>query len=189
MATESTRRVATYERVSSEDQRERQTIRTQTEVLARELERNPEVELVRRYADDGVSGTIPMIERPDGRRLLQDAERGVFDELWVYDLTRLARNTTDATQIRDTLERWDVVLCTDGRAVEPSSTTYTLPSPRRSGVESASARSTGRTAQRPKDAMSAGSSPSATESRASDRKHAWCRTSRRSGVTGLRPRW
>ena len=40
------RRVATYERVSSEDQRERETIKTQTEQLAISLARQPEIVLV-----------------------------------------------------------------------------------------------------------------------------------------------
>ena len=113
------RRIATYERVSSEDQRERQTIKTQTEALARELDRNPDVVLVARYEDDGVSGTVPMSERPGGRQMLADAERGLFDELWVYDLTRLARNTADATRIRDALEEWGIVVSWDGRVVDP----------------------------------------------------------------------
>ncbi|MCA9848428.1 MAG: recombinase family protein, partial [Dehalococcoidia bacterium] len=111
--------MATYERVSSEDQRERDTIKTQTEALARELERRTDVELVARYVDNGISGTVPMRERPEGRRLLDDAAAGRFDELWVYDSTRLARNTADATQIRDTLERHGVAVSWDGRVIDP----------------------------------------------------------------------
>ncbi len=83
MVSERTRRVVTYERVSSEDQRERQTIKTQTEELARRLQQEPGVELVDRYVDDGVSGTIPMSGRTAGRRLLEDAARGRFDEVCV----------------------------------------------------------------------------------------------------------
>ena len=64
------RRVATYERVSSEDQRERETIKTQTEQLARSLARQSDIELVERFVDDGVSGTIPIAERPAGGRLM-----------------------------------------------------------------------------------------------------------------------
>jgi site-specific DNA recombinase len=81
-----TRRVATYERVSSEDQRERETIRTQQEELAKRLNSDPTAALVKRYSDDGISGTIPMGERPDGRVLLRDAEAHVFDELWIYNV-------------------------------------------------------------------------------------------------------
>jgi site-specific DNA recombinase len=113
------RRVATYERVSSEDQRERQTIKTQTEALARELDRDPDIEVVARYADDGVSGMVPMHLRPEGQRMLADAEQGLFDELWVYDLTRLARNTADAAHIRDRLEDLGIKVYIDGRAVDP----------------------------------------------------------------------
>jgi site-specific DNA recombinase len=93
------RRVATYERVSSEDQRERETIKTQTDEIARLLAGQPGVVLVGRYVDDGVSGTTPLAERPDGRRLLADAEAGHFDEVWVYKFDRLGRDTPDQTAI------------------------------------------------------------------------------------------
>ncbi len=94
------RRVATYERVSSEDQRERETIRTQTDELARRLEREPDMVLIERYADDGVSGTIPLAERPAGGRLMRDAAAGRFDELWVYKLDRLGRDAVDLLVVR-----------------------------------------------------------------------------------------
>ncbi len=94
------RRIATYERVSSEDQRERETIKTQTDELARRLDREPDVELVERYADDGVSGTIPLAERPAGRRLMADAAGGRFAELWVYKLDRLGRDAVDLLVVR-----------------------------------------------------------------------------------------
>ena len=89
------RRVATYERVSSEDQRQRRTIETQSDELARKLQQEPGVQLVERYIDDGVSGTIPMSKRPAGRRLLEDAARGRFAEVWVYKVDRLGRDEID----------------------------------------------------------------------------------------------
>ncbi len=94
------RRVATYERVSSEDQRERETIKTQTDELARRLGRESDIELVERYADDGVSGTIPLAERPAGRRLMAAAAAGRFAELWVYKLDRLGRDAVDLLVLR-----------------------------------------------------------------------------------------
>lgn len=99
------RRVATYERVSSEDQRERETIQTQTEELARQLELSPEVELVDRYVDDGVSGAIPMAERPGGKRLMEDARGGRFAEVWVWRLDRLGRDDVDPLIVYRDLER------------------------------------------------------------------------------------
>ena len=103
MTNAANRRVATYERVSTEDQRERATIKTQTEVLARQLQDNDEVELVRRYVDDGISGTIPLSERPAGSQLLQDALKGQFDEVWVYKLDRLGRDVIDPLVVRKQL--------------------------------------------------------------------------------------
>jgi site-specific DNA recombinase len=94
------RRVATYERVSSEDQRERATIKTQADELARALARDPGVELVGRYLDDGVSGTIPLAERPEGGRLMRDAAAGRFDELHVYKFDRLGRDAVDLLVVR-----------------------------------------------------------------------------------------
>ena len=104
------RRVATYERVSSEDQRERETIRTQTDEIARHLERQPGVELVSRYVDDGVSGTIPLAERPDGRRLLADAAAGRFEEIWVYKVDRLGRDAVDLLIVRRRLDALGIAL-------------------------------------------------------------------------------
>jgi site-specific DNA recombinase len=104
-------RVATYERVSSEDQRLRETIKTQTEEIARRLAMNPALELVDRYVDDGVSGTIPMAERPAGRRLLADAAQGRFDEVWVYSVDRLGRGWADPAVVWEHLERVGVKIC------------------------------------------------------------------------------
>jgi site-specific DNA recombinase len=104
------RRVATYERVSSEDQRERETIKTQTDEIARRLASQPGVELVSRYVDDGVSGTIPLADRPDGRRLLADAVAGQFEELWVYKVDRLGRDAVDLLVVRRRLDALGITL-------------------------------------------------------------------------------
>lgn len=89
------RRVATYERVSSEDQRERETIKTQRDALDARLAGETSVTLIDRYVDDGVSGSKNVANRPDGGRLLHDAEAGRFNELWVYRLDRLGRDLVD----------------------------------------------------------------------------------------------
>ena len=63
-------RTALYLRVSSEGQREAGTIQTQSDSLTRyAAARGFEVADV--YPDDGVDGTIPLHERPEGRRLLE----------------------------------------------------------------------------------------------------------------------
>ena len=98
------RRVATYERVSSEDQRERETIKTQSEAIARHLQLTEGVELIDRYIDDGVSGTIPMSRRLSGRRLLEDSARRRFDEVWIYNVKRLGRDDVDPLLVWRDLE-------------------------------------------------------------------------------------
>jgi len=66
-------RVALYLRVSSEEQRGAGTIQTQREFLEGYYQLH-DLEVAEIYADDGVSGTIPLHERPEGRRLLEDAK-------------------------------------------------------------------------------------------------------------------
>jgi len=100
MTQERKRRVVTYERVSSEGQTDRETILTQTEELARRLDTDPAVVIVDRYVDDGVSGTTAMAEREQGQRLLADARRRKFDEVWVYKLDRLGRDDIDPLVVR-----------------------------------------------------------------------------------------
>jgi site-specific DNA recombinase len=86
------RRVAIYVRVSSEDQAERGTIRTQVAEIRRRLEQEAGVVVVDEYADDGVSGTVLLSARPSGARLLAEARVGRFSEVWVYRLDRLGRD-------------------------------------------------------------------------------------------------
>ena len=84
--------VALYLRVSTEEQRERQSIVTQREFGQRysELHRLAVCEV---FADDGVSGTVPIELRPAGRRVLEAARQGRFDQLLVFKLDRLGRET------------------------------------------------------------------------------------------------
>src|ERR1019366_4706612 len=85
--------VGVYVRVSTEEQRERQSIDTQRQFAARycDLHNLPVHEV---YADDGVSGTIAVEKRPGARRLLEDDRRGKFDQLLVFKLDRLRRAHT-----------------------------------------------------------------------------------------------
>ena len=77
------RRAAIYKRVSSDDQAERGTIATQADELRRRLAVEPNVAVVGEYDDDGISGTIPLEDRPAGARLLADARAGRLDEVWL----------------------------------------------------------------------------------------------------------
>ena len=84
--------VALYLRVSTEEQRERQSIDTQREFGSKYTDLH-ELRVHKIYADDGVSGTVPIEKRPEGQRILQAARRGEFNQLLVYKLDRLGRDT------------------------------------------------------------------------------------------------
>ncbi len=102
-------RVALYMRTSSDEQREAGTIQTQAEVLRARAERM-DLEIVKTYADDGVSGVTPLHERPAGQTLLADAKVGKFDTVLVYKLDRLARTQLGILDAADRLERMGVAL-------------------------------------------------------------------------------
>ncbi len=65
--TTNSERAALYMRVSSEEQRDAGTIQTQSDSLTRHAAACG-LEVAEVYADDRVSGTIPLHERPEGRR-------------------------------------------------------------------------------------------------------------------------
>jgi site-specific DNA recombinase len=102
-------RVALYLRVSSEEQRDHETIEIQREFL--EQYRNLyELEVADIYKDDGISGTIPLHERAEGRRLLDDAKAGKFDTVLVYKLDRLGRSLLVIVDAHDRLQTAGVSL-------------------------------------------------------------------------------
>jgi site-specific DNA recombinase len=84
--------VAIYCRVSTEEQRERQSILTQREFGQRYTELH-KLHIYGFYADDGISGTIPLECRPEGARVLKDSRAGKFDQLLIFKLDRLGRET------------------------------------------------------------------------------------------------
>src|SRR5215213_11087388 len=101
---EASERVALYMRVSSEEQRDRETIEIQREFLEQYC-RLYGLEIAEIYADDGVSGTVPLHERPDGRRLLEDTRENRFTAVLVSKLDRLGRSLLVIVDAHDRLTR------------------------------------------------------------------------------------
>jgi site-specific DNA recombinase len=101
--------VALYARVSTEDQAERQTIQTQLAHL-RQYCSLYNLTITDAYLDDGVSGTIPLDHRPEGSRLLQDAEAGRFGAVVLYRLDRLGRDLRVTMDAHDALQGYGVAL-------------------------------------------------------------------------------
>jgi site-specific DNA recombinase len=112
-------RVALYLRVSSEEQRERQTIQTQQEFLS-EYAKVMKLVVVDTYLDDGVLGTIPVEERPEGKRLLEDAKTSKFDTVLVYKLDRLGRTLLVIVEAHDKFAEFGVGLRSPHESIDTS---------------------------------------------------------------------
>lgn len=83
--------VSIYLRVSTEDQAQRATIENQFEFAKKYCDLH-ELNVIDYYKEDGVSGTIPLHERPEGKRLIEDAKNKKFETLLLYKLDRLGRS-------------------------------------------------------------------------------------------------
>ncbi len=81
--------IGLYARVSTDEQREQQTIRTQIEYARSRAAL--EGWTLREFTDEGVSGTVPLAQRPGGRALLAAALAGEFDVVATFRLDRLGR--------------------------------------------------------------------------------------------------
>ena len=89
-------RIAAYCRVSTDKDEQIDSLIHQKEFFVEYAKRNGH-DLFRLYADEGISGTS-LKRREEFKRLLQDAELGLFDMVVVKDISRFARNTVDALQ-------------------------------------------------------------------------------------------
>jgi site-specific DNA recombinase len=94
-------RLAVYARTSTEEQAERHTIAVQLTEVRHYCEAY-EHEIVEEFIDEGVSGAIPLAERPSGARLIAacEGQKGKkerrFDALLSYSVDRLGRDALQA---------------------------------------------------------------------------------------------
>jgi site-specific DNA recombinase len=106
-----------YLRVSTEEQRERQSIETQRELAERYCALHS-LAIHRIYADEGLSGAVPVALRPETRRFIEDVRLHRFDQLLVYKLDRLGRDARlilnavdelggDGVRVRSMTEEFD----------------------------------------------------------------------------------
>ncbi len=100
-------RVALYCRVSTEEQRQGQTIESQVEELQRfAVSQNWTV--VSTYKDEGWTGSV--LARPELDHLRDDAANSLFDAVLVNDVDRLARDVAHLRIVKRDLERHGVKL-------------------------------------------------------------------------------
>jgi len=88
--------IAAYCRVSTDKADQLNSLETQRKFFIQYAERSGH-RLVRLYADEGISGT-KIRHRKEFQRMMADAESGLFEQLVVKDISRLARNTVDLLQ-------------------------------------------------------------------------------------------
>jgi site-specific DNA recombinase len=102
-------KIALYARVSSDEQAEKQTIQAQVTFL-RNYVNLYSLDIYAEYLDDGVTGTIPLHERPQGKKLLRDAQLHKFDSVIFYKVDRLSRSLKHLLTAHDTLAEFGVSL-------------------------------------------------------------------------------
>lgn len=83
-------RVAVYYRVSSDEQARNETIDAQITYLRRYCEFH-NLTIIEEYADNGISGAIPLGQRPAGQKLLADARDHRFDLVLTLNVKRMSR--------------------------------------------------------------------------------------------------
>ncbi len=88
--------IAAYCRVSTDKEDQLNSLEAQKRFFTEYTQRTGD-NLVRLYADEGISGT-KIKNRKEFLRMMADAERGLFDMVVVKDISRFARNTVDLLQ-------------------------------------------------------------------------------------------
>lgn len=102
------KKVAIYCRVSSDDQKERDTIENQVDILHTYIEMRDGLSAYGEYLDNGISGTVPFVQRPEGSRLLKDASKGYFDTVLVWKIDRFGRDTLSGLKAVEMLSKYNI---------------------------------------------------------------------------------
>lgn len=97
---ESKKRVCAYARVSTDHEKQGESLDNQISYYERLIGTNPEYEFVGVFADRGISGTTE--NRPEFKRMLELANQGEIDLIITKSISRFARNTAVMLQtVRD----------------------------------------------------------------------------------------
>lgn len=93
-------RVAAYARVSTDHEDQQTSFEAQVNYYTDLIERNPQWEFVKVYADEGISGC--RADKRDGfQKMIADCDKGLIDLILTKSVSRFARNTIDSiTTIR-----------------------------------------------------------------------------------------
>lgn len=89
-----TLKVAAYCRVSTDDEDQLNSYRTQKTYYTEFIKKNPKWRFAGIYADEGISGTL-VKKRDDFLRMISDCEKGKIDLILIKSVSRYARNIVD----------------------------------------------------------------------------------------------
>ena len=92
------RRMVFYGRVSTQHEQQKDALRHQLQWYDDQLKYHANWQLVGRYIDEGITGTLAK-KRPSFMRMLDDARNGKFDLIVTREVCRFARNTVDTLSI------------------------------------------------------------------------------------------
>jgi len=95
---EKQRRIVQFCRVSTPGQHDRGTLEAQRQAFDQFMPRRPGTLIERIEHPGALSGALPLAKRPDLQRLQVLCEAKAFDELWVFDNTRLGRHADPRVQ-------------------------------------------------------------------------------------------
>ena len=88
------KRVAAYCRVSTEQEEQEGSYRTQVSHYTEFINNHPDWRLAGIYADEGISGTSTK-KREEFKRMIKDCKAGLIDMIITKSISRFARNTLD----------------------------------------------------------------------------------------------
>ncbi len=69
------------------------------------------------YKDEGISGRVSFEHRPDGRKLLEDIQKGKITEVVVLRIDRLGRDTTDILNTIRTIHQFKVPITSKNEGI------------------------------------------------------------------------
>lgn len=92
------KRVAAYARVSTDQEEQEGSFLSQVSFYAKFIDSHANWQLVKIYADKGLSGTS-FKRRPQFNQMLADAESGKIDLILTKSISRFARNTVDSLSV------------------------------------------------------------------------------------------
>ena len=97
-------RAVAYIRVSTEKDAQLHSYEFQEQYWEKAFDDDPSTELVRIYADKGISGHS-VRKRPQFLLMMQDARDHKFDKIYTKSVSRFARNLLDCMGVRRHLQR------------------------------------------------------------------------------------